>query len=81
MANRILHQNKGLRFRLPPGRWSSSSSIAQIQNCRGCAILPQALKCIRDVGFAQTDDEAREEENRAMMHRSRPKRLYPSLGV
>ena len=80
MANRIL-QNKGLCFGLPPGRWSSSSSIAQIQNCRGCAILPQALKYIRDVGFGRMDDEAREEENRAMMHRYRPKRLYPSLGI
>jgi len=41
----------------------------------------QALKHIRDIGFGRMDDEAREEENRAMMHRYRPKRLYPSLGV
>jgi hypothetical protein len=34
------------------------------RNCRGCAILPQALKHIRDIGFGQMDDEAREEENR-----------------
>jgi hypothetical protein len=31
-----------------------------------------------DIGFAQ--DEAREGENRSMMHRLRPKSLYPMLG-
>ena len=41
----------------------------------------QALKHIRDIGFGQMDDEVREEGNRAMMHRGRPKRLYPSLGI
>ena len=40
----------------------------------------QALKYLRDIGFAQTDDEARERENRSMMHRLRPKSLYPMLG-
>ena len=34
----------------------------------------QALKHIRDIGFGQIDDEVREEGNRAMMHRGRPKR-------
>jgi hypothetical protein len=42
--------------------------------------LSQALKYVRDVGFAKTDDEAREEENRAMLYRPKPKSLYPMLG-
>ena len=43
--------------------------------------VTQALKHIRDIGFGRMDDEAREEGNRTIMHRSRPKRLYPSLGI
>jgi hypothetical protein len=44
-------------------------------------VATQALKHIRDIGFGRMDDEAQEESNRAMVHRPRPKRLYPSLGV
>jgi predicted phage terminase large subunit-like protein len=39
-----------------------------------------ALRWIRDTGWATTDEEQAEEDNRAMQYRSRPKRLYPMLG-
>jgi predicted phage terminase large subunit-like protein len=37
----------------------------------------QALKYLRDVGLAQSDKEAHEEEIGTVMHRPRPPRLYP----
>jgi predicted phage terminase large subunit-like protein len=40
-----------------------------------------ALRWIRDAGFAQTDQEQADEDNRAVMHRSRPKRLGYLPGI
>jgi uncharacterized cupin superfamily protein len=37
----------------------------------------QALKYLRDVGMAQTDEEAHDAEIGTVMHRPRPRRLYP----
>jgi predicted phage terminase large subunit-like protein len=37
----------------------------------------QALKYLRDVGLAQSDEEANEVDIGTVMHRSRPRRLYP----
>jgi hypothetical protein len=42
-----------------------------------CDSMTQALKCLRDVGLAQTDEEARDGENARVTHRPRPKALYP----
>jgi hypothetical protein len=39
--------------------------------------MTQALKYLRDVGLAQTDEETRDEENERVTHRPRPKALYP----
>jgi hypothetical protein len=37
----------------------------------------QALKYLRDVGLAQSDEEEHQSEVRSVMHRSSPKSLYP----
>jgi phage terminase large subunit-like protein len=37
----------------------------------------QALKHLRDVRLAQTDEEARADEIQAAVHQSRPRSLYP----
>jgi phage terminase large subunit-like protein len=37
----------------------------------------QGLKYLRDVGLAQSDDEVQEEKIVTVMHRPRPRPLYP----
>jgi predicted phage terminase large subunit-like protein len=40
--------------------------------------MTQALKYLRDVSLAQTDEEARDKENERVTHRPRPRKaLYP----
>jgi hypothetical protein len=85
VAARISQQNKAfvallrLAYLLAAGRLpcplGKYKTVEDVQFC------PRRSSAFRDIGFAQTDDEAREEENRAVMHRPRPKRLYPSLWV
>jgi hypothetical protein len=50
----------------PAGRFSDLTDSAS-----------QGLKHLRDVGLAQSDDEVQEEKIGTVMHRPRPRPLYP----